>query len=137
MGPLARTIAIALVSSLFGSIGAVSLDRYLHDRQCVQPAPFDSSFVAVGKGYARQLAQSYSQSWEEGAKALDSGQDVAAALKAVTDSWQSKRQDLFEKAVTPNLSKIVPEAKAAADLTATDRAALARAFRGLARGLGQ
>ncbi len=65
--------------------------------------------------------------WKEGAKALESGQPVTAALKSVGQSWDSGQVQLFDRLVTPEFSKFVAENQPEAEARPTDLAALARA----------
>ncbi len=65
-----------------------------------------------------------------------SGQSVAAALKCVSQSWDSGRVQLFDRLIAPELSKIVADGQPESQVTTADRQALARAWRGFASGLG-
>src|SRR6185312_4744172 len=96
----------------------------------------DARFVPLGQTYRAQLAKVYAHAWEEGARNLDSGAGPGAAIDGVARSWDAGRLDLFETAVTPEFSKVVPEGKSEKDLSSDDRARLAAAWRGFARGLG-
>jgi hypothetical protein len=101
------------------------------------PAPpvFDARFIPLGKAYGPELGRAYAAAWNEGAKALEAGQPVAASLKTVSDAWDTARVQLFDKLVTPEFSKIIPEGQADADALLVNRMALARAWRGFAIGL--
>ena len=52
-------------------------------------------------------SRAYAAAWNEGAKALESGQPVTAALKSVRESWDSGQVQLFDRLVTPEFSKFV------------------------------
>ncbi len=88
-----------------------------------------------GKTYLLELGRVYAAAWNEGEKALESGQLVAAALKSVGQSWDSGRGQLFDRLVTSELSKIVAENQPEAEAKPTNLAALALAWRGFVIGL--
>ena len=57
-----------------------------------KPAPppvLDVRFTPLGMTYLPELSRVYDAAWNEGAKALESGQPVTAALKSVGQSWDS------------------------------------------------
>jgi len=124
---------------LFGAILGVAVDR--ENRRgvvgdVVPPGPtIDAGFVAIGKAYVPRLGAAYAEAWTKGAEQLDAGSSPPAALAVVASTWQIARTDLFNEVVQPELAKIVPESTLDADVTAAERAALAAAMRGLARGL--
>jgi hypothetical protein len=95
----------------------------------------DVRFIPLGKTYLPELGRVYAAAWNEGARALESGQPVAAALKSVDQSWDSGRVQLFDRLVTPEFSKIVPENQPEGEAKPADLAALTRAWRGFALGL--
>lgn len=97
--------------------------------------PSAGRLVAVGRAYRVELGKVYGDAWLEGAKRLDDGQGPAAALESVAKAWDSGRVALFERLVTPELARVVPEGKPDADVSPTDRAKLAAAWRGFAKGL--
>ncbi|MGC1719643.1 MAG: hypothetical protein WA746_11705 [Isosphaeraceae bacterium] len=75
-----------------------------------KPAPpplLDVRFIPLGKTYLPELSRAYAAAWNEGAKALESGQPVTAALKSVRQSWDSGQVQLFDRLVTPEFSKFV------------------------------
>ena len=96
----------------------------------------DSRFVTLGRAYLPELGKAYATAWNEGAKALESGQPVAAAIKTVGQSWDSGRGQLFDRLITPELTKIVADGQPESEVTAAARQALVRAWRGFASGLG-
>jgi len=49
----------------------------------------DVRFIPLGKTYLPELSRVYAAAWNEGVKALQSGQPVTAALKSVGQSWDS------------------------------------------------
>ena len=79
-----------------------------------------------GKTYLPELSRAYAAAWNEGAKVLESGQLVTAALKSVRQSWDSGQVQLFDRLVTPEFSKFVAENQPKAEAKPTDLAALAR-----------
>jgi hypothetical protein len=95
----------------------------------------DARFVPLGQVYLPELGRLYAAAWTEGAKALEAGQQVDVALKRVSQAWDSGRVVLFDRLVTPQFSKVLPEGRAEAESKAADKMALARAWRGFARGL--
>jgi hypothetical protein len=97
----------------------------------------DTHFAAVGRAYLPRLGETYAQAWNQGAIALDSGQPISAALDLVAKNWATDRSALFDKLLAPELTKIVPESIKDSDVTPFERAAMAAAWRGLARGLNR
>jgi hypothetical protein len=95
----------------------------------------DPRFVSIGRSYVPELGKAYSAAWDEGVKALESGESIGAALKVVGQSWEQGRTRLFDRLVTPELSKVVPDGKAEAEVNDADRKAVAGTWRGLAKGL--
>lgn len=136
MLPSGRMVFAVLASALIGAFVAVGIDRTV---SCTPPTatglPGADSFVAVGRTYLPQLGRAYAGAWEDGAKTLDSGQSVHASLDVVARSWSSNRGALFDRSLAPLFASIVPESTADADVTPAQRAAMAAAWRGLARGL--
>ena len=86
----------------------------------------DVRFIPLGKTYLPELSRVYATAWNEGAKALESGQPVTAALKSVGQSRDSGQVQLFDRLVTPEFSKFVAENQPEAEAKPTDLAALAR-----------
>ena len=99
--------------------------------------PHDPRFVLLGTAYLPQLGKAYAAAWEEGAKQLEAGQSITAALDTVSKSWSSSRTQLYDHVFTPEFSRIVAESVKDSDVTPAERAALASAWRGLSLGLGQ
>jgi hypothetical protein len=128
-----------VLSSVVGGAVAIGIAARLHPAgpsPGPQP-PHDPQYVQVGRAYLPQLGKAYAQAWEEGAKSLDSGQGISAALDVVAKTWTSNRTDLYDKVLTPEFSKIVTESVKDADVTPQERASMAAAWRGLALGLGR
>jgi hypothetical protein len=103
------------------------------------PAPtptveIDPRFVSIGKAYVNDLGIAWGASLEDGSKILDAGQPIGMADDAVAKAWEANRKAAFNKRVTPELSKVVEQSKDEKTVTAADRSALAKAYRGLAKG---
>jgi hypothetical protein len=137
--PSWRTLVTIAVSSALGGALALSVAGWLAGRSQPDPnqPPRDPHFVALGRAYLPRLGEAYGAAWEDGAKALDAGQPISAALDVVAKAWTANRTTLYDKAVTPELAKILPESVQDADVTPAERGAMAAAWRGLARGLGK
>lgn len=120
------------------SLGSGLLFAWLFTRRDDTPSPgdYDRRFVAVGKAYLSDLGPAYATAWEDGAKVLDAGQSIGMALDTVAKSWEANRKVAGNKRLTPELNKVVAESKPDSEVTSEDRAALAKAYRGLAKGLG-
>ena len=137
----AQTVMLIAVSTALGA-GLTSAAQALQMRLGLitsSPAPIpavDSRFITVGRAYLPELGRAYATAWNEGAKALESGQPVAAALKCVSQSWDSGRVQLFDRLIAPELFRIVADGQPESQVTTSSRQALARAWRGLASGLG-
>lgn len=99
------------------------------------PKPFDPSFVSVGQAFPAELASEYAAAWEAGADAIDSGMTVTGGQQVVGKQWDAGRSKVFDAVATPHLLKIVPEGATDANITASQRAAVAKAWRGIAQGL--
>lgn len=94
----------------------------------------DPRFVPVGKAYIKDLGVAWGASLEDGAKILDAGQPIGMADDAVAKAWEANRKSAFNAHVTPELSKVVEQGKDEKSVTPADRSALAKAYRGLAKG---
>jgi hypothetical protein len=137
--PTGRALLSVIASALAG--GIVTLGGWLwlqsHGGAKPQELSRDRHFVALGRAYVQDLGQACAGAWNDGASALDSGQPVSAALDRVGKNWTSSRTALFDKLVAPEFAKIVPESIKDSDVTPTERAALAAAWRGFAAGLAK
>ncbi len=135
--PCRRTLLTVALSSLLGGAVAIGVSARL-GRPAGPPAPaIDANFVHLGRAYLPGLGTAYAAAWEEGAKALDAGQPLSAAIAAVGKAWDANRTQLFDRMATPEFAKIVPESQKDADVTPQQRAAMAAAWRGFASGLGR
>jgi hypothetical protein len=99
------------------------------------PPRVDARLAPLGRAYLPALGRTYAAAWIEGAKALEAGQSVDAALHVVGRSWDSGRQALFHRVVAPQFSRIVPDGQPDAATDPARKQALAAAWRGFARGL--
>jgi hypothetical protein len=138
--PSKRVFLTVVASSLAGAVLTVAVSTWAQrlGESAPNPAlPHDPKFVALGKDHLPQLGKAYAAAWEEGAKHLEAGKGVAAALDVVAKTWSSKRTQLYDQMFTPHFSRIVPESAKDEEVKQADRAALAAAWRGLALGLGK
>jgi len=136
--PSRRTFLTVALSSTVGAALAIGGLAWLRAPNGPAPGPqpaHNPRFVTLGKAYLPQLGKAYAAAWEEGAKQLDAGQGVAAALDAVSKTWLSNRSQLYDHLVTPEFSKIIAESVKDADVTPQERAAMSAAWRGFALGL--
>jgi hypothetical protein len=95
----------------------------------------DGRFIPLGQNYLPELGRLYGKAWVEGAKRLESGQSVPTALTTVRSLWDAGRVQLFDRMITPEFARIVPESRAPSQYTFAERQALAKAWRGFAAGL--
>ena len=131
-----RVLLTVVGSSLAGAALAVAISSSL--RAPANPGPaHDPRFAELGKAYLPQLGKAYAAAWEEGARQLEAGTGVAAALDVVSKTWSSNRTHLYDHVFTPEFSRIVAESVKDADVTQEERASLAAAWRGLAIGLAR
>ena len=135
MIPSGRTLLTAALSSLLGGAVAIGVSAWLGQPAGPPPPPHDPNFVRVGRAYLPGLGKAYAAAWEEGAKSLEAGQPLSAAIAAVGKAWDASRTQLFDRLATPEFAKIVPESQKDTDVTPAQRAAMAAAWRGLALGL--
>src|SRR5271157_5347602 len=127
-----KTLLLVAVSGALGAelaVGVPALHTWLWgDGSKPAPPPvLDVRFIPLGKTYLPELSRVYATAWNEGAKALESGQPVTAALKSVRQSWDSGQVQLFDRLATPEFSKFVAENQPEAEAKPTDLAALVRA----------
>jgi hypothetical protein len=138
--PGRRTLLTIVLSSALGAGLAIAalvwLDAPFHSAPGPVP-PRDARFVALGKAYLPRLGLAYAGAWEEGAKQLEAGGDISAAIDAVAKSWSANRTQLYDHLLTPEFSKIVVESVKDADVTTAERSAMVAAWRGLAVGLAK
>jgi hypothetical protein len=146
-GRLLAAVAVAVAGLVLGSVAAlmpapVPLPR---DGEAEDPgrgvaaAPWgpllDLRFTALGRNYLPVLGRAYAAAWLEGARALEAGAPVADALAAVGRSWDAGRTAAFDRWVSPQFDRLVPEGQDDALTAPADKQALARAWRAFARGL--
>ncbi len=136
--PSRRTLLTIVISSLLGGGLALGISTWLGSPIGPVPsprAPHDPRFVRIGRTYLTALGKTYASAWDEGAKGLDSGQNLSTVLSAVAKTWSTNRTQLFDQMVTPEFGKLIPETKKDTDVTPQERAAMAAAWRGFALGL--
>jgi hypothetical protein len=135
--PSRRILVTVTLSSVLGGAVAIGVSDWLEPaRPTSSPlAPHDGGYVSLGRAYLPQLGKAYAAAWDQGADALDSGQGIAAALDTVARTWTANRTEIYDKLLTPELAKIVPESVKDSDVTPAERAAMAAAWRGFALGL--
>jgi hypothetical protein len=138
--PSWRTLVTVAISGMLGA--ALVMFAYARLVTPNQPVPNPEQpqnprFAAIGKAYLPQLGKAYAAAWEEGAKQLETGGGISAALDAVSKTWSANRTRLYDQMLTPEFSKIVAESVKDADLTPVERSAMAAAWRGLSSGLGK
>jgi hypothetical protein len=137
--PTGRILVTVIASALVGGIATFGGSQWLERHGGAKPVEpsRDPQFVALGRAYLPQLGQAWARAWNEGASAVDSGQPISAALDLVGKNWTASRTSLFDKLVAPEFAKIVPESIKDSDITSSERAALAAAWRGFAAGLAK
>jgi hypothetical protein len=137
--PGRRTLVTVTLSSVLGGAVAIGVSDWLESGSpsgTPQP-PHDRRYVSLGRAYLLQLGKAYAAAWDQGAKALDAGQGISAALDTVAQTWTANRTEIYDKLLTPELAKIVSESVKDSDVTPAERAALAAAWRGFALGLSR
>ncbi len=135
--PSGRTLLTVAFSGLVGGVVALGVATRMGGPAGPPAPPQDPRFARLGRAYLPGLGKAYAAAWEEGAKGLEAGQALSAALAAVGKSWDASRTQLFDRVLTPEFAKIIPESRQDADITPQQRAAMAAAWRGLASGLGK
>jgi hypothetical protein len=138
--PSLRTLLTVVLSSVVGAGVVIAASLWLDAHHNPAPGPVpprDVRFVALGKAYLPQLGLAYAAAWEDGAKQLEAGKDISAAIDAVAKSWSANRTQLYDHLLTPEFSKIVVESVKDSDVTPAERSAMVAAWRGLAVGMGK
>jgi len=117
---------------------SVSAGAFWADRRSSGPAsPPAERVTAIGRTYPRELGTVYAGAWLKGAEALDAGRAVPEALDEVAREWAAGRIALFDRAVAPEFSKIIPEGRPEGEISAADKAELASLWRAFAAGLAK
>ena len=138
--PGRRTVLTVFLSSLVGAALAIAVSARIEmpSKPAPNPGPpHDPRFITVGKAFLPELGKAYAAAWAEGAKQLEAGQSITAALDTVSKTWSSNRAQLYDHVFTPEFSRIVAESTKDSDVMPAERAALAAAWRGLSLGLGK
>jgi hypothetical protein len=138
--PPRRAILTVVFPTMAGAATMLAVLAWTGRTDKLSPAvgpTHDPRFVSLGQNYLPHLGKAYAAAWEEGAKALEAGASISTALDTVAKSWSSNRTEIYDRVVTPQLSLIIEESVDEAKVTASDRAAMAAAWRGLAKGLAK
>lgn len=135
--PSPHTLLTVGLSSLLGGAVALGVSARLGEHSGPPGPPQDPRFVPIGRAYLPELGKAYAAAWQEGAKDLDAGEPISAAVAAVGKAWDASRSQLFDRMATPEFAKIIPESQKDAEVTPQQRAAMAAAWRGFAAGLGK
>lgn len=98
-------------------------------------APYDRALVPIGRAYAGIVLSTYATAWNQAADGIATGKPVADSLAALKTAWEAERAKQYQATVSPSFWAIVPENAAEASITPAQRAALAAAFRGFAKGV--
>ena len=135
--PSVRTLLTIGLSGLLGGVVAIGVTVWLGAFDAPPGPATDPHFVKAGRAYLPELGKAYAAAWEEGARCLDAGQPLTAAITAVGKAWDANRVQLFDRLASPEFIRIIPESSKDADVTPQQRAAMAAAWRGFASGLGR
>jgi hypothetical protein len=111
--PSRRTLVTVALSSALGAALVIFASARLAapSKPVPNPSyPHNAQFVAIGKAYLPQLGKSYAAAWDEGAKQLEAGEGISAALGAVLKTWSANRTKLYEHMLMPQFSRIVRNA---------------------------
>ena len=134
----APSFARTMVDRLFFVLlvlGGIWFWNFLQGDQGGSAPVVDASFVKIGKTYPKHLGKAYGEAWGDGADVLEGGKSIKDSLAVVSQSWDAARTKAFEAELTPAMAKIVAESQT--DLSPSERAAMVRAWRGLAKGMGK
>lgn len=117
---------------------SVSAGAILAEWRAPGPAsPASERLSAIGRAYPRELGAAYAQAWLKGAEALDGGRAVSDSLGVVAQEWTAGRTALFDRAVAPEFSAVIPEGKPEGEISSAEKAALASLWRAFAAGLAE
>lgn len=139
---VASPVRTAVLAAALGSVATLAatamalpiLLRWYSGDATPTPA-VDARFVTLGRDYLPIMGKAYAAAWVDGAKALEAGRPLPDALAAVKQSWEAGRTAAFDHWIGPEFGKLVPDGTADESAKPADKQALARAWRGLARGL--
>lgn len=120
-----RLVALLAIGAAMGAFSARWAER-----------PAKPTAVAIGRAYSSVIVGSYSAAWSTAADDVEAGKPIAEAIARIRPASDAARVKAFEADVAPFFAAIVPDGTADKDVTADRRAALAKAFRDFARGLG-
>jgi hypothetical protein len=136
--PSRRMVFIIVISSALGGLVVLEVSRWVQSHGESVPSSkrrYDPRFVNLGRAYLPQLGNAYATAWNEGARELDSGANVSDAINTVAKHWSEGRTYLYDKIITPEFDKILPDNGQHENITPAERAAMAAAWRGFALGL--
>jgi hypothetical protein len=131
------SILIAITAALVGSGITYHVIQASggHAAAASTPKVLADPIAATAQTYGRNLLKVYAAAWRDGARKLDGGSSLEAAINQVSTSWTTGRTAIYATAITPILAKAVPEGTPDADQTAPQKQAAAAAFRSIADGL--
>lgn len=131
---LLLTVALSQLGSVACLVAMFWLSGFGRDRPDFQP-PVDTSFVPIARAYSGVILDSYASAWSTAAEEVAAGQPVAEVLARIRPNWETARTPDYKAKVSPAFAAIVPEGTPHEQVTPAQRAALAAAFRGFAKGL--
>jgi len=135
---LSRKDFLLLALLQVGSVACLGvglwLGGFVGGRPDLSP-PVDASFVPIARAYSEVVLDSYASAWAAAADEVAAGQPVAEALLRIRPNWDAARTPEYKAKVSPAFNAIVPEGTPDAEITPIQRAALAAAFRGFAKGV--
>lgn len=98
--------------------------------------PAEPTAVTIGRAYSAVCTSSYSAAWSSAAAEVEAGKPIAETIARIRPASDAARVRAFEATVSPIFEAIVPAGTPDKDVLPERRAALARAFREFAQGLG-
>lgn len=135
---MGRKDFLILALSQIGSVVCLAAGLWIGGFQLGRPdlsAPADPAFVPIARAYSAVILDSYAAAWTVAADQVTAGKPVVEALAGVRPAWEAARTPEYKAKVAPMFAAIVPENALDSEITVTQRAALAAAFRGFAKGL--
>lgn len=124
--------------SQVGSVVCLGVGLWLGGFNLARPdfsPPVDPAFVPIARAYSGVILDSYASAWATAADEVTAGKPIAEALAGVRANWETARTPEYKAKVSPAFAAIVPEGTPDAQVAPAQRAALAAAFRGFAKGL--
>lgn len=124
------TLVVAAVSAAAGV-------AWTSRREAATGPDSAGALAAIGRAYPKALGAVYAEAWRQGADALESGRGVNESLTLVAETWAAGRTALFDRAVARSFAAVVPEGKPDAEVSPSDKAALAAIWRAFSAGLAE